>query len=109
MSGASGGGRRFVVTAQRRVHILDGDHTGGGHRAGSGGGKSEFPAAWSDDAIIDAIEEVANDPASVRAPGRNGKIRFDSCERRSVNHRDRGSGKRFRRDGFSGVTRGMEI
>jgi hypothetical protein len=76
MSGALDGGRRYVVTAQRRVHILDGDRTGGGHRAGSGGGKSEFPAAWSDDAIIDAIEEVANDPASARAPGRNGKIRL---------------------------------
>ncbi len=74
MSSAPTGGGRYVVTASRRIHILDGDRTGGGHRAGAGKGRSEFPAAWSDDVIINAIEAVANDPSSARAPGRNGKI-----------------------------------
>lgn len=56
-----------VVTPARRVHILEGDARGGGHRPGRGiPGKSEFPAGWSDDRIIAAIEDVANDPASRR-------------------------------------------
>lgn len=51
------------VTPKTRKHILDGDDTGGGHRAGTGeSGKSEFPSDWSDDEIIQNIEDVANDP-----------------------------------------------
>jgi hypothetical protein len=37
MSGAPGGGRRYVVSAQRRVHILDGGHAGAGKRLRRGG------------------------------------------------------------------------
>ena len=38
------------------THILDGDATGGGHAPGTGvPGKSEFPAGWSRDRIMDAI------------------------------------------------------
>jgi hypothetical protein len=51
---------RYSVSQQRRIHILDGDSTGGGHRSGAGKGKSEFPATWSDDQIVSAIEDVAN-------------------------------------------------
>jgi RHS repeat-associated protein len=47
------------------THILDGDATGGGHAPGTGmPGKSEFPANWSRDRIMDAISDVATDPAS---------------------------------------------
>ncbi|ANP44471.1 hypothetical protein ATE48_00305 [Candidatus Viadribacter manganicus] len=50
-----------------RGHILDGDDTGGGDRAGTGEpGKSEFPAEWSDDRIVGEISDVATDPASDR-------------------------------------------
>jgi hypothetical protein len=48
---------------QRRIHILDGDETGGGHRHGTGRpDKTEFPADWSDDRIVDAILAVARNP-----------------------------------------------
>jgi hypothetical protein len=47
----------------RRTHILDGDKTGGGHRHGTGvPDKTEFPADWDDDQIIDAILAVARTP-----------------------------------------------
>ncbi|MBV8122380.1 MAG: EndoU domain-containing protein [Alphaproteobacteria bacterium] len=55
---------RAYITPERRKHILEGDATGGGHRAGAGKlGKSEFPMDWSDDKIIKEIEDVANDTA----------------------------------------------
>jgi hypothetical protein len=53
----------FVVTPQRRIHILVGDVKGGGHKAGIGKpGKTEFPKEWSDDKIIDTAHTIANDP-----------------------------------------------
>lgn len=65
---------RITVSPQRRHHILYGDQTGGGHRHGAGKGKSEFPASWSDNEIIDLIEDIANDPncttISLRRGGR---------------------------------------
>jgi len=62
------------VSIDRRIHILDGDGTGGGHRAGTGkAGKSEFPSTWSDDKTIKNLESVANDPKSIRTAGRNGR------------------------------------
>ena len=62
------------VSPDRRSHILDGDNTGGGHRAGTGkAGKSEFPSSWPDDKIIKNLESVANDASSSRTPGRNGR------------------------------------
>lgn len=67
------GGQRYRVTAGRRIHILDGDASGGGHRFGAGKGKSEFPQHWTDDQIISAIENVANDPQSVSSSGRGGR------------------------------------
>ena len=51
------------LTDDRRTHILDGDQTGGGHRHGTGRPKkTEFPADWSDDRIVDAILAVARNP-----------------------------------------------
>jgi hypothetical protein len=52
-----------LTDAQRRTHLLGGDETGGGHRHGTGRpGKTEFPADWDDDRIVDAILAVARDP-----------------------------------------------
>ena len=63
-----------MIDAKTRKHILDGDASGGGHRPGTGiSGKSEFPAGWSDDKIIQAIAEVASDPASTVKPGAGGR------------------------------------
>ena len=63
-----------TVSPERRVHILDGDARGGGHRPGTGiPHKSEFPRGWSDDRIIETIEDVANDPASARRVGADGR------------------------------------
>jgi hypothetical protein len=55
------------LSPERTTHILDGDATGGGHRHGTGSpGRTEFPADWSDDRILDAITAVARHPESVR-------------------------------------------
>ena len=82
-----------VVTPARRVHILEGDSRGGGHRPGRGiPGKSEFPAGWSDDRIVAAIEDVANDPASRRRVEADGRTvvtgRRGGVELRVVVERD---------------------
>ncbi len=58
-----------LTDARGAKHILDGDGPGrgGGHRAGTGkSGKSEFPSSWSDKKILDAVSDVATDPASTR-------------------------------------------
>ena len=82
-----------TVSPERRVHILDGDARGGGHRPGRGvPGKSEFPRGWSDDAIVAAIEDVANDPASARRFEADGRTvvtgRRDGVDIRVVVERD---------------------
>lgn len=52
----------FIITEKRRQHILAGDETGGGHRAGAGRkGKTEFPMGWSDEKIIATALAIAND------------------------------------------------
>jgi hypothetical protein len=67
-------GGQATVSPERRIHILDGDARGGGHRPGTGiPHKSEFPRGWSDNKIIEAIEDVANDPASARRVGADGR------------------------------------
>jgi hypothetical protein len=52
------------VTPERTKHILDGDANGsGGHRHGVGNpGKTEFPASWNDEKIMDNILDVAHRP-----------------------------------------------
>src|SRR5216684_3835072 len=52
------------VSPERAKHILDGDADGsGGHRHGTGNpGKTEFPAAWDDETIINTVADVARRP-----------------------------------------------
>jgi hypothetical protein len=53
------------VTPERVTHILEGEPVGngGGHRHGTGKpGKTEFPADWGDDKIIDTALSVARKP-----------------------------------------------
>jgi hypothetical protein len=66
----------YSVSPGRRLHILDGDLRGGGHRFGAGKGKAEFPQGWSDDAIILAIQSVANDPASLTLQAAKGRLKM---------------------------------
>ena len=66
-----------TLPEDRRRYILDGDEKGGG---GHGPGrntpdKSNFPSDWSDDQAVEAITDVANDPASTRVPGFKGRTR----------------------------------
>lgn len=67
-----------LASDARRQHILDGDETGGGHRAGTGTpGKSEFPADWSDDYTMEQVSDVATDPSSTRVPNPNTNVGGD--------------------------------
>jgi hypothetical protein len=52
------------VSPERRAHILDGEADGsGGHRHGTGNpGKTEFPASWDDEKIVDTLLDVAHQP-----------------------------------------------
>ena len=55
-----------LLDARAQGHVLEGDATGGGHRAGTGiPGKSEFPATWSDDKVLHYISDVATAPNSI--------------------------------------------
>ena len=67
-----------VISDDRRKHILNGDAngSGGGHGPGRNRpNKTEFPPDWSDDRVIDAIRDVANDPASSRETEPDGRIK----------------------------------
>lgn len=67
-----------TLSEDRRRHILDGDGEGGGHGPGrSTPGKSEFSSDWSDEKVIDAVEDIANDPASVRTPADRGRTAIE--------------------------------
>jgi hypothetical protein len=54
------------ITPERSTHILDGEpDDGGGHRHGTGKpGKTEFPASWSDETILDKVLDAAQRPDS---------------------------------------------
>lgn len=59
----------------RARHILDGEGRSGGHRFGTGTpGKTEFPADWTDDDILDAIIEVAGTGLVDRLAHREGDL-----------------------------------
>lgn len=61
-----------TLAEDRGKYILDGNgRGGGGHGPGRATpGKSTFPSDWSDEKTIEAIKDVANDPASVREPAK---------------------------------------
>ena len=68
-----------TLAEDRRKYILDGNERGGG---GHGPGRttpdnSTFPSDWSDEKTIEAIKDVANDPASVRTPADGGRTSVD--------------------------------
>jgi hypothetical protein len=51
------------ISPDRSAHILDGDDYGGGHRHGTGKpGKTEFPASWDDQKVVDTALDVARKP-----------------------------------------------
>jgi hypothetical protein len=51
------------IGPDRSAHILDGDAYGGGHRHGTGRpGKTEFPAGWTDQKVIDTARDIARKP-----------------------------------------------
>ena len=53
----------ILISPDRSTHILDGDAYGGGHRYGTGKpGKTEFPASWDDQKVIDAALGIARKP-----------------------------------------------
>ena len=74
--------KKTRIDDRGKKHILDGDKRGGGHRAGTNNsGKTEFPKAWSDDKIIESIEEVANDPKVTSRDGKwNSKIKTKNID-----------------------------
>lgn len=56
-----------IIPPARQKHILEGEpgpngQWGGGHRAGTGKGKAEFPSSWSDKQILKNAADVATDP-----------------------------------------------
>lgn len=52
--------RKVIISNQRKVHILYGDKTGGGHLHGLGKPcKSEFPADWDEEEILETIKDIA--------------------------------------------------
>jgi RHS repeat-associated protein len=63
------GGEKSInlASAARTKHILYGDKTGGGHKLGLlriFNGKSKFPLSWSKEKIMNAVSEIATNPAS---------------------------------------------
>ena len=66
--------REAGLSDRRRRHILDGDRKAGGHGPGRNTPeKSNSPSDWSDEKTTEAILDVANDPASTRNPGDDGR------------------------------------
>lgn len=63
------------IPEDRARHILDGEGRSGGHRYGTGTpGKTEFPASWSNDDILEAIRQVAGTGTVDRPAHRNGDL-----------------------------------
>jgi len=60
----SSGAPEYVDLASdgRRIHILYGDATGGGHMWPGLPGKTPFPKDWSGDRIMHEISEISTDP-----------------------------------------------
>ncbi|NDE91169.1 MAG: hypothetical protein EB059_08570 [Alphaproteobacteria bacterium] len=87
--------QEFKLTDQRRIHILFGDKTGGGHKYGTGSpGKTEFPESWDDEKIITVTKRIANDnQLPMRPSGRRYWLRMgeeEDLQIRVVLDRERG-------------------
>lgn len=57
-----------LASAQRTLHILYGDYTGGGHLWPGAPGKSVFPESWSAEKMLQYISDIVTDPTSERKP-----------------------------------------
>lgn len=67
-----------VIDEKGVTHILDGDEKGGGHFYGTGKpGKSEFPADWSRDKVLEEVADVLKDPKSQEITQTDGRKRVD--------------------------------
>jgi hypothetical protein len=55
-----------LASEARTTHILEGDATGGGHLWPGLAGKTPFQESWSAAEVMNAISDVATDPASSR-------------------------------------------
>jgi hypothetical protein len=53
-----------VLDPRDRVHILDGDAGGGGHRWPGAPDKTPFPQNWTDDQIIHNVGDIVTDPTT---------------------------------------------
>jgi hypothetical protein len=62
---------RQVAVAIRAGRYRGGSLPHGGHRAGSGWGKTEFPPGWDEQDIISWVRGVSDDPSNGR-PARGG-------------------------------------
>ncbi|MCX6406075.1 MAG: polymorphic toxin-type HINT domain-containing protein [Propionibacteriales bacterium] len=52
-----------LSSSKRRVHILEGDTTGGGHLWPGAKDKTPFPESWSGDKIMHEVSDIATDPS----------------------------------------------
>lgn len=82
-----------LISPDRRVHILYGDETGGGHKFGTGKPcKSEFPQHWNEETIIKEVELIAANDNLDWQEERNGyhvaEQKFGTVEVRVVKDRD---------------------
>jgi hypothetical protein len=63
-SAATGEGEFANLASEARTgHILHGDATGGGHLWPGAVGKTPFPEGWSEGKIMQAVSDIATDPA----------------------------------------------
>ena len=71
--------KNYRTSYNRIIHLLIGDHTGGGHLYPGKRGKTPFPSNWGPNKIIQEVESVANDPLLEWNKGRviDGKQRYD--------------------------------
>ncbi|SMF97947.1 Large exoproteins involved in heme utilization or adhesion [Burkholderia singularis] len=63
-----------LASPDRTNHILNGDATGGGHLWPGAPGKSAFPENWSASKVMNAVSDIATDPAISEAVQANGRI-----------------------------------